>query len=150
MEAGRSYPVVVCNLPRLLDKENDIPMRLLRPVLFTICGVLCGFWWPWAMLGMNVAPGKALYQQYCSVCHGPQGKGNGPAAAAMHPKPRDHTDGTYMNALSDAHLRKVIGQGGAAVGRSPLMPSWKTTLTPEQIGDVITYLRTLAVPAYKP
>jgi mono/diheme cytochrome c family protein len=68
----------------------------------------------------------------------------------MNPKPRDHTDGRYMNALSDAHLTTVISEGGAVVQRSPLMPSWKGTLSPQQIADVITYLRTLAVPPYKP
>ena len=125
-------------------------MRLLRPVLFTICGMCFMFWGPWAARAAHVASGKALYQQYCSACHGPQGKGNGPAAAAMRPKPRDHTDGTYMNTLDDMHLRKVIGEGGTAVGRSPLMPSWDTPLTPEQISDVIAYLRMLAIPAYQP
>lgn len=125
-------------------------MLLLRSVYLTICGIFCVCLWPYATLAANVTAGKSLYQQYCGACHGAQGKGNGPAAAAMQPKPRDHTDGTYMNRLSDMHLRKVIGEGGAAVGRSPLMPSWNTTLTPEQIGDVIAYLRTLAVPAYHP
>lgn len=94
--------------------------------------------------------GRALYQQYCGTCHGPQGKGDGPAASAMNPKPRDHTDGHYMNALSEAHLTTVISEGGAAVQRSPLMPSWKGALTPPQVQDVIAYLRTLAVPPYKP
>jgi hypothetical protein len=46
---------------------------------------------------------------------GPQGKGDGPAASAMNPKPRHHTDGRYMHALSDAHLMTVISEGGAAV-----------------------------------
>jgi mono/diheme cytochrome c family protein len=105
---------------------------------------------PGVLLAGDVNAGRALYQQYCSMCHGPQGKGNGPAAAAMNPKPRDHTDGRYMNALSDAHLTTVISEGGAAVQRSPLMPSWKGTLSPQHIADVITYLRTLAVPPYTP
>ena len=55
-----------------------------------------------------------------------------------------------MNALSDAYLTQVISEGGAAVQRSPLMPSWKGTLTPQQIQEVIAYLRTLAVPPSKP
>lgn len=105
---------------------------------------------PGVLLAGDVTAGRAIYQQYCSTCHGPQGKGNGPAAAAMNPKPRNHTDGRYMNALSDAHLTKVISEGGAAVQRSPLMPPWKGALSPQQIADVITYLRTLAVPPYKP
>lgn len=98
----------------------------------------------------NAGAGKALYQQYCGACHGPQGKGDGPAAATMNPKPRNHTDGTYMNTLSTEHLQKVISEGGMAVGRSPLMPSWKGTLSAAQIDDVIAHLRTIAVPPYKP
>ncbi|GIX48366.1 MAG: hypothetical protein KatS3mg131_2577 [Candidatus Tectimicrobiota bacterium] len=109
-----------------------------------------GLGWGWPLQAADLEAGKALYQQYCSTCHGPEGKGNGPAAAAMQPKPRDHTDGRYMNALSDAHLFKVISQGGAAVGKSPLMPAWQGVLTPQQIRDVMAYLRTLAVPPYRP
>lgn len=99
---------------------------------------------PVLLLAGDMAAGRALYQQYCSTCHGPQGKGDGPAATTMTPKPRDHTDGRYMNALSDAHLTTVIREGGAAVQRSPLMPPWKGTLSPQQIVDIVTYLRTLA------
>lgn len=105
---------------------------------------------PRLLVAGDVAAGRMLYQQYCSTCHGPQGKGNGPAAAAMDPKPRDHTDGPYMNALSDAHLTTVISEGGAAVQRSPLMPAWKGILSSQQIADVIAYLRTLAVAPDKP
>lgn len=127
-----------------------MPLRLLRPLCVTMCGIWGACLWSGTTLAADVAAGKALYAQYCSACHGAQGKGNGPAAATMHPKPRDHTDGTYMNTLSEAHLRQVISEGGAAVGQSPLMPSWQATLTPEQIADVIAYLRTLAVPASTP
>ena len=105
---------------------------------------------PSRLLAGDIATGRAFYQQYCSTCHGPQGKGDGPAASTMNPRPRDHTDGRYMNALSDAHLTTVISEGGAAVQRSPLMPSWKGALTPQQIQDVIAYVRTLAVPPYRP
>lgn len=103
-----------------------------------------------AVMAADAAKGRPLYQQYCSVCHGAQGKGNGPAAASMKPRPRDHTDSSYMNALSDEHLLQVLIDGGQAVNRSPLMPGWKGTLTPAQMRDVIAYLRTLAAPASKP
>jgi mono/diheme cytochrome c family protein len=126
------------------------PMKRLRMQCLIMLGLLTLLVQPGLLLAGDVTAGRALYQQYCSMCHGPQGKGDGPAASAMNPKPRDHTDGRYMNALSDAHLTIVISEGGAAVQRSPLMPSWKGTLSPQQIADVITYLRTLAVPSYKP
>jgi len=121
-----------------------------RALGLTALGLLVHLGQPGALLAADVAAGRALYQQYCSVCHGPQGKGNGPAASTMNPKPCDHTDGHYMNALSDAHLTTVISEGGAAVQRSPLMPLWKGTLTSQQIQDVIAYLRTLAVPPSRP
>ncbi len=122
----------------------------LRVLSLTAWLVIVLVSFPASLLAQDAKAGKALYQQYCSTCHGPQGKGDGPAAAAMNPKPRNHTDGNYMNKLSDAHLRKVISEGGAAVGRSPLMPPWQGVLTSEQIRDVIAYVRSLAVPPYKP
>lgn len=67
------------------------------------------------LLGADSAAGRALYQQYSSVCHGAQGKGNDPAASTMPPKPRNHTDGQYMQSLSETHLTRVISEGGAAV-----------------------------------
>ncbi len=35
--------------------------------------------------------GKDLYRDYCAVCHGPEGKGNGPAAVALKTPPPDLT-----------------------------------------------------------
>jgi cytochrome c oxidase cbb3-type subunit 3 len=87
--------------------------------------------------------GKKLYGQFCASCHGQSGKGDGPAAAALNPKPRDHTDKETMSKLSDDELLKVIKNGGASVGKSPLMPAWGASLKDEQIQDVIAYVRTL-------
>lgn len=100
-------------------------------------------------LAGDASRGQALYQQYCAICHGAAGKGDGPAAGNLPVKPRNHTDGVYMNALSDAHLRKVITQGGAAVGKSGLMPGWGGVLTAAEVEDVIAHVRTLAVPPYR-
>lgn len=92
--------------------------------------------------------GAKLYQQRCASCHGADGKGTTPIAQALNPKPQDHTDGAYMNALSDTHLTKVIKEGGSAVGRSPLMPP-QADLNAEQIQQLVMFVRSLAVPAYK-
>ncbi|MEM4657703.1 MAG: cytochrome c [Candidatus Methanosuratincola sp.] len=87
------------------------------------------------------AKGKEKFVQICASCHGETGKGDGPAGAALNPKPRDLTDAAYTSSLTDEHLHKVIAEGGAAVGRSPLMPAWKGALTDEDIDNVIAYIR---------
>jgi mono/diheme cytochrome c family protein len=96
----------------------------------------------------DVEAGKQLYQQRCSPCHGPDGKANTPTAQALNPKPRDHTNGEYMNKLSNEHLAKVIKQGGAAVGKSPIMPP-QADLSDQQVQDIIAFVRTLAEPPYE-
>jgi mono/diheme cytochrome c family protein len=95
----------------------------------------------------NVEAGNQLYQMRCAPCHGPDGTANTPTAQALNPKPRDHTDGAYMNKLSPEHPSKIIKQGGAAVGKSPIMPP-QADLSDQQIQDIIAFVRTLAVPPY--
>jgi mono/diheme cytochrome c family protein len=95
----------------------------------------------------NVEAGGKLYQTRCAPCHGSDGKAATPTAQALNPKPRDHTDGAYMNQLSDEHLAKVIKNGGPAVGKSPIMPA-HTDLNDQQIEDVLAFVRSLAVPPY--
>lgn len=43
----------------------------------------------------NVAKGKEVYLKRCSFCHGLKGKGDGPVADTLHPRPRDFTSGLY-------------------------------------------------------
>ena len=97
----------------------------------------------------NAAEGKKLYASYCSTCHGENGKGDGVAASAFPVKPTDHTNGTIMNQISDQFLHEIISRGGSAVGKSSFMPAWGSALDEKQIRDLITYLRSIAAPAYK-
>jgi len=127
---------------------------MLRPVQRCV-GVVLGFVLLGATEGTlsaaghgNVEAGKQLYQTRCTPCHGPNGNGNTPTAQALHPRPRDHTDGAYMNQLSNEHLVKILKQGGAAVRKSPLMPP-QADLSEQQIQDLIAFVRTLAVPPYR-
>ncbi len=65
---------------------------------------------------------EEVFTQRCSTCHGTDGKGSGPAAANLNPKPRDYTDSAWQGSVTDDALRTTIVKGGAAVGKSPLMP----------------------------
>ena len=104
----------------------------------------------WAQTKGDAKAGKAKYDANCVGCHGSTGKGDGPAAAALKPKPQDHTDGKIMNALSEKYLFDIIKDGGAAMKKSPIMPANNKKLTDQEISAVVAYIRSLANPPYKP
>ena len=62
-----------------------------------------------------------IFATRCATCHGADGKGTGPAAAALNPKPRDYTDQAWQKSVTDDQIKKTIIEGGASVGKSPLM-----------------------------
>lgn len=90
----------------------------------------------------NSSNGNVLYRQHCSGCHGETGKGDGPGAKNINPKPADHTNPQYMAALSDEHLFMVVRRGGAEVGR-PAMPPFPN-LSDSEIKDLIAYMRSIS------
>ncbi len=98
----------------------------------------------------DVAAGKSDYQLYCASCHGATGGGDGPVGQTLDPKPAKHSDGNYMNPLTDDYLFKVIKFGGASVGKSQMMAPLGGALSDQQIRNVIAYIRTLADPPYHP
>jgi len=88
--------------------------------------------------------GKTKYDANCVGCHGATGKGDGAAAAALNPKPQDHTDGKAMKALSDKYLFDIIKDGGASQKKSPIMPASGKKLNDQEISDIVAYIRSLA------
>jgi len=97
-----------------------------------------------------VERGQKVYAQYCVTCHGAQGKGDGVSAQNLPIKPQDLTDGRILNALPDHFLTSVIADGGHSVGLSPLMPAFKPQLSAVQISDLVTFVRSVAKPAFDP
>ena len=71
--------------------------------------------------------GSEMYKEYCAVCHGKDGKGDGPAAAALKVPPADLTtlakqnNGKYPNLRVTSILR---GQTQLAAHGSQEMPVW--------------------------
>lgn len=84
--------------------------------------------------------GKGLYKEYCSQCHGATGKGDGPAAASLNPKPAVHANMAFDKLPID-YLYTVINNGGMAVGKSTSMPYWGLTIGQQGVADVIAYLK---------
>jgi mono/diheme cytochrome c family protein len=92
--------------------------------------------------GDPVAAGKVLFLSACVNCHGEAGKGDGPGAVALNPKPRNLTDGGYIAQLGDRHLFELISRGGIAVNKSAQMPAFP--LNAPDINNIIAYVRTLS------
>lgn len=65
---------------------------------------------------------EQIFSTRCTPCHGPQGKGDGPASAGLEPKPRNFTNAAWQSEVTDDHIEKIVVYGGAAVGKSPAMP----------------------------
>ena len=101
-------------------------------------------------IDVAVQRGQVTYQQYCSTCHGAQGKGDGISATGLPIKPQNLTEGALLNPLPDSFLHKLISEGAQSVGLSPLMPGFTPYLSNVQIEEVIAYVRSLAEPAFDP
>jgi mono/diheme cytochrome c family protein len=83
-----------------------------------------------------LAQGKQIYDDKCAACHGATGAGNGPAAAALNPKPANLADKNFMQALPvDCHFF-VMAEGVRGTG----MPPWKA-LGEDALWKVLIYTR---------
>ena len=76
----------------------------------------------------------------CGVCHGAGGAGDGPAAAGLDPHPADFTDEAFWATRDRAHIRRVVSEGGAAVGRSALMPSFGARYESDQLDALVDHV----------
>jgi mono/diheme cytochrome c family protein len=95
-------------------------------------------------VGYNVREGRALFQHYCSTCHGAEGHGDGFNAYNLDPKPRDLGAPDFQAKRSDEDLAAAIRSGGGASGLSAAMPPWGRSLGERQSRNLVLYLRTLS------
>jgi mono/diheme cytochrome c family protein len=95
----------------------------------------------------DTGPGKAIYEARCLQCHGASGRGDGPAAPALVPRPRDFTSGKFKFRSTDTGslptdddlIRSVrIGLPGTS------MPGWEPFLSAGDILAVVTYVKTFS------
>jgi cytochrome c553 len=85
---------------------------------------------------------QTMFKTVCAACHGETGTGNGPAAAALDPKPRNYTDKTWQASVTDDQIAKTILMGGAAVGKSPVMPAQpQLREKPEVLAELVKIIR---------
>src|ERR1700745_2723736 len=84
------------------------------------------------LLAGNAQHGEVLYQRYCSGCHGADGRGGG---KGLMPHVGALTRKGDIDLSEYASLAMVITEGGEAMGKSGFMPSWKETLSKNDIAD---------------
>ncbi len=98
---------------------------------------------PFAGDAVAIAAGQTIFNINCASCHGPQGQGDGLAAAALNPKPANLADRQMLDSLSDGYLFWRVSEGGALAPFNSAMPAWKAALSEEQRWQVISYIRSL-------
>jgi mono/diheme cytochrome c family protein len=88
---------------------------------------------------------RKIYAERCASCHGDKGNGDGPGAFAIKPKPRDYTDPEWQKTVTDEELGKAIVKGGAAVGKSYMMPAnYDLRSKPEVTAALVAMVRSFA------
>jgi mono/diheme cytochrome c family protein len=94
-----------------------------------------------------IARGKEIYDRRCSVCHGEQGDGKGPAAAGLPLKPPSFRDARMVNEMAGNYWFWRISEGGLVEpfkSMGSVMPAWKNELSLEDLWAVIAYTHTLS------
>ncbi len=117
---------------------------------FALVAILAAVLIPSALHAADAAAGKELFvKTNCNSCHGMEGKGDGPVAAALDPKPRNFSVGDFkFDANKDgkkgtaADLSMVIKQGAAAFGGSAMMMP-NPGLSDEDISVIVAYVESL-------
>lgn len=91
-----------------------------------------------------------MFQMYCVTCHGAEGKGDGPAAAGLNPKPASlASDGFRLDPNGNGKkgeaddIKAVVRDGAAKYGGSPMMAPW-AMLSPEQLQAVTEHVKSLS------
>jgi len=85
---------------------------------------------------------KQIWETGCVACHGPAGRGDGSMAAQLTPRPRDHGDPAWQDAVTDDEIAKVIVGGGAALGKSASMPARPDLAErPEVLAELVRRIR---------
>jgi mono/diheme cytochrome c family protein len=91
----------------------------------------------------DLTEGKRLFETRCFVCHGRDGKGDGPSATGLAEKPQDLTDPNWQKSNTDDLIGIVIKEGGVAIGKTGAMPP-NPDLNKEQIQGLVAFVRSLA------
>jgi len=132
-------------MPRIIHRPSTVRFS---PWLLAAGGLLV-FVLFWGLIGRaeavlgDAVRGRAVFEQHCVACHGADGKGDGPAAAALPVKPANLTDCRRTAEDDIEMIDNIVRHGGSYAGMSPVMPAWDKVLTSMEIADVAAYEKSL-------
>ena len=86
----------------------------------------------------SIARGRQLFAKACAVCHGTEGRGDGVAAAALPQRPKDLSRIAPPPIFPDGVVAYRILNG------VKMMPAFKSTLSENEIWDLLNFIRSLA------
>ena len=122
-----------------LDKQPAMQDIALQSGLLIVCLL------PFAVSGAAAEPlppdlkkGQEIYKKYCVECHGEQGRGDGPRASTLAPRPGNLIS-AGTSAKTDRELLRTITNGVARTA----MRGWKDQLTEEDRLNVLAFIRSL-------
>lgn len=114
----------------------------MREVALVVAGAAVLVSWCSGGYAADPAHGKEIYEVRCSPCHGTTGGGDGPAAAAIVPKPRNFRDPAFWNGRTTQQLRLTVKQGRPGT----LMAPFDGVLSAAEIDDVVGYVESFRPP----
>ncbi len=83
------------------------------------------------------AQGPGVFRVKCVMCHGAQGRGDGPMAGSLNPRPTDFSDASKRLAKTDSAVEYVIRHGRRA------MPSFGSALSPAQVESLVVFIKSV-------
>ena len=107
-------------------------MRLIGPILVLLLVAATGW--------TDDSSGGRLYAERCSGCHGDRGGGDGPAAAALIPKPKNFRDPGYWKERTLEQLHTIVKKGKPGT----MMPAFDGTLSDAEIDAVLQTVKGFA------
>ena len=110
---------------------------MIKRIILSMGLFITGLFFLIGETGLNGDPGqgKAIFEKYCSSCHGKKGEGLGPIAGMTN-----FSNKSFQDSRTNQQLFDKISFGGRGSG----MPAWEKTLSLQDRWNVVAYIRTLA------
>ena len=118
-----------------MDRSITIDKRAITVLAISALAMVVFFSQPSGAAGMSQDDAAKIYKAKCAMCHSADGSGNSPMGKTLKIRDLRSPD---VQKQSDAQLSEIISKGKGK------MPGFEKSLSKEQIGELVGYLRELA------